>query len=553
MGFITPEFPLRKHRSSKGLKDSIFVVFIFPGREKFGSRHTNMVFFSTKIANFSLSHLIPIAFWIHCIFEDKNGYFWISTNKGLFRIAKKDLLLSTIVRNFKPYYYYYAKEQGFKTNEFNGGCQPCAVRLDNGLVSFPSLIGIVMFTPENVKMEIPDKDIFIDEVKVGDSASTFSGDSIYLPFDPKAIQIRVSTPYFGDAYNLHMSYALKKNASDQIVWQTLDNSGIIQISSLISGNYELIIKKQIETGVKNYTQRTISVFVKKAWFETLWFKFAMAVVGLALIYIYLRFRTKYLERKTLQLEQIVLTRTQNLQAALQMVKKSNFELNGQIKKQSVIVASITHDVRTPLNFIIKISDNIRNAINAEHYDKIEPMIKSAQETSTQMKQLLDNLVGYIKINSFQSVGQKENINLHSLVEEQFTLYNQAYKKYPNTFINDISKEITIHAGRQKLEIIIRNLIDNANKYTYKGIIHVYTEESTGCLYLFISDSGSGMPEALASWLNHRPDQPTEEVPAEMKGLGLLIVKEICGIAGIAVQVHCDNGTHIRLCLVNRDE
>src|SRR5690606_19936591 len=103
----------------------------------------------------------------HCIFEDRKGIFWVTTNKGLFRVAKKDLLAYAETGNVANLWFdYFSKWDGFGTNEFNGGCQPCAVRLPNDYVSFPSLNGLVWFKPEEVESEHPNSSIFLDDVTV---------------------------------------------------------------------------------------------------------------------------------------------------------------------------------------------------------------------------------------------------------------------------------------------------------------------------------------------------------------------------------------------------
>jgi signal transduction histidine kinase len=60
----------------------------------------------------------------HYFMENKKGFFWIPTNKGLFQV-KKDLLLS-YAKNPKQsiYYHFYNKDSGFLMNDFNGGASP---------------------------------------------------------------------------------------------------------------------------------------------------------------------------------------------------------------------------------------------------------------------------------------------------------------------------------------------------------------------------------------------------------------------------------------------
>src|SRR6185295_3125727 len=102
----------------------------------------------------------------HCIVEDSLGFFWISTNRGLFQVSKKDLLNYAQGNQQQVFYLYHDKEEGFYTNEFNGGCQPCAVKLANGYISLPSLNGIVWFAPAALNTILPDKNIFIDKIEI---------------------------------------------------------------------------------------------------------------------------------------------------------------------------------------------------------------------------------------------------------------------------------------------------------------------------------------------------------------------------------------------------
>ncbi|MNR09465.1 hypothetical protein D3C85_1256670 [compost metagenome] len=52
----------------------------------------------------------------HTIIEDKRGFFWIPTNKGLFQISRKALIKYTKNKTAPIYYHQYNKEDGFLTN-----------------------------------------------------------------------------------------------------------------------------------------------------------------------------------------------------------------------------------------------------------------------------------------------------------------------------------------------------------------------------------------------------------------------------------------------------
>jgi signal transduction histidine kinase len=487
----------------------------------------------------------------HCIIEDK-GYFWIPTNKGLFSVLKSELLDYAKNKIDMPYFHRYSREDGFNTNEFNGGCEPCGLKMGNGFVSFPSLNGLVWFKPEYIQAEMPDNSIFLDQVSLNGKPFDFTGDSLYFPVDPTDIQILISSPYFGDVNNINITSKLFENGKKMYDWQTVANSGLIQITNLNSGEYTLLIKKKNGFGVDNYSYKIIKIFVKKAWYQSAVFQIIFVLIGLivvlGLFYFYVKNRITNVIERNQQLERAIYGRTKDLQETLQVLRKSNRELGSQIHAQSGIVASITHDVRAPLNSVIYVVRHMQNLANKKEFERIPEMTGAVLDTSTRMKILLDNLLDYIKINVFHEEVEKEFVELHDLVEQKFNLFSNAYSKSPNLFINDVKPGTRVYANYQMVAIIVHNLIDNANKYTYKGQVRVFTETYTNDLHLVISDTGSGMPQPMVDWLNTKiSDMPGGNLSKNKdRGLGLVIIKEVAELTGTGLWAHTGSGTSVEV-------
>src|SRR5690606_4887016 len=142
-----------------------------------------------------------------CIVEDRNGFFWISSNKGLFQVKEKSLLDYAAKKVTAIYYHYYNKDAGFLTNEFNGGCQPCATRLGS-TVFFPSMSGVVTFNPEETSPNLPRYAIFIDEALI-DNQKVSLGDTLYLNRKFDRITLFINSPYYGNNNNLNFEAKLE--------------------------------------------------------------------------------------------------------------------------------------------------------------------------------------------------------------------------------------------------------------------------------------------------------------------------------------------------------
>lgn len=499
----------------------------------------------------------------HCIVEDKKGFFWIPTNRGLFEVAKRDLLAYAALPEKEritargPFYQYYAKENGFNSNEFNGGCQPCMLRLPNGKVSLPSINGLVWFLPEAITPELPTAEIFIDKIEANGQLIDAKNDSARLPGAPKNIRISFSSPFFGNAQNLHLSYAMMENEKSPGLndWQEVDNQNlIVSFSSLNYGAHTLFIRKPAGFGLGNITVKKIRFTVLPLWYETVWAKLVFILSGGAVIYFYTRLRTAYLKKRNAELEAKVNSRTEELEEVLQSLQHSETELNKQLHIRTRLVASISHDIKSPMLYLEASALDLEKMMSNKNYSSA---IKTSKEISVALKsvrRLLDNMLAYIKTQVDEKHIGLEQVSVRPIIQEKRELFSQMARNQGNKFVIRIDSELSVYTSRQLFAIIIHNLIDNANKYTCNGIIKVVTDKYLHQTRLTIADTGPGLPEHLIEWLNGPHTLETMEramlLSNRQTGLGLIIVKEIAVMLALEIFAENVDGARIHLLVKN---
>jgi hypothetical protein len=165
----------------------------------------------------------------HTILEDKNGFLWISTNNGLFKVFKDNLLQSVKDPKVLPNYYRYSKEDGFNTNEFNGGCSPSAAALQNGSFVFPSIKGLVFFDPQKIRSYYPEN-FFLERVVFSESKSSIQGQNINLENNFYKAVILIDIPYYANRANLVIEAKLKNSKNEK--WERVNNDGKYYIANL---------------------------------------------------------------------------------------------------------------------------------------------------------------------------------------------------------------------------------------------------------------------------------------------------------------------------------
>ncbi|MBO9616288.1 MAG: hypothetical protein J7619_26575 [Dyadobacter sp.] len=483
----------------------------------------------------------------HCLILDKNGYFWMSTNNGLFRMLRNDLLDYTNHRDStRLYYHRYIRRDGLRIDEFNGGCQPCAVRLNNGYVSMPSLDGLVFFKPEQTPMDVPDSKIFIDRVESNSQNVPLTGNRIELPATATDLKVFISSPYLGNRENQQLFYAVSsdRRAETGQVWFPIENEQqSIHLNNLESGTYTLRIRKNAGFGSNAERLTTLTVLVPYEWYETWPFKMLMLVLAAVAVWVYFKNRLKKADRLNRVLESRVSEKTRDLQDTLSALKVSEQELIKQIRLQMHLIGSISHDIRSPLRSIQFTSSQIPSLIQKGEYGLAKNVGASVSESSEKILLLLENMLSYIKSQVSGGSVAFEAVPARKLVDNVATIFKDAFVLRQNTFVNNVPDSVVVRSNQQLLKIILHNLIDNANKFTYQGAITVSAGQDGGLTTLLVSDTGTDLPTPVRNWLNDSSMAYPESSDGEqsINGIGLMIVRELAELLNVHVRANAGPG------------
>lgn len=456
----------------------------------------------------------------HCMVLDRKGFFWITTNRGLFQVSRQDLLGYAENSVFPIYYQYYDRSDGFASNEFNGGCQPCAVHLNNGYISLPSLNGLVFFNPDTIQPLLPEAVVTIDRMLL-DNSSLEIKDRVKLPREFSSLQVTYSSPYFGNSKNLIVTYALVKNGDDT-TWLPLPAGGKIALSTLPAGDYSLVVRKLNGFGYGNFSDKVLQLVVPFAWYETGWCYAGgvLLLFGLSWLFVYLRVR--YLQKKARLLEVMVGEKTRELQ------EKTMF--------QQRIVQSVSHNVLSPLQYQQFLSEKILTAVKTDGTGSVK-MAKTMNEHTSYLFYMVSNLLKYLK--SQVETGPVSGVYSPAVVAGDVQKIFLAIASEKDTeILNNIPDSLMLWGDEQLLSVMLYNLVDNAVKVTRKGVIVMEMIMEDQLLLIRVRDTGRGVPEDVKQWFN----QPGSDAsPRKGSGIGLLIVKELAVAQGLKITLDSYEG------------
>ncbi|WP_379090821.1 ATP-binding protein [Pedobacter sp. UC225_65] len=480
----------------------------------------------------------------HCILEDKHGFFWISTNKGLFQVAIADLLAYADQKTSNVFYLYYNRASGFNTNEFNGGCQPCGSIMGDGNFSFPSMNGMVLFNPSRIIANEPDQPIFLDKAVVDNQLINSDGTSLSIPNEFNRLNIFLTTPYFGNSENLNFEYKL----SNQKQWtQSIDQ--IISYSSLPSGKNILNIRKVSGFGQDNYVYKNITIIVPPHMYQNWWFILGAIILAALILYLYIKVRIRIIRKRNLQLEESISERTHELQNTIKAYETSQKRLEQHGYFQRRLIAAITHDIKSPLKYLMITGESLYNSSTHNEIDR--DGLKAMFTSSSQIYHFTENLLTYAKGFTNEDLNVKTTFNLSRLIEEKIAIFQGIANSQGTTIHNLIHKEVQIETNEQLLSVILHNLIDNSVKFTNVGEISFSFQVNGDKISIFIKDTGIGMKPYQVLWCNkiNDPFADLNDTPLHA-GLGLIMVKELIKAIGgkIYVVATLGRGTTVEIIL-----
>ena len=423
--------------------------------------------------------------YAHCFALDKTNRFWIPTNNGLFVIAKDNVLNYLSGKKNNLSYFHFDKNDGILFNEFNGGTQPNYIETKDGRFSFPTLKGLVTFNPNNIKIKEPLNPLIIEEIYI-DSTTSISPKSkiIELGCDYKFLTIKVAQSYIGNQNNKTIVYKL--NNYDE-KFNELSGNGLIKYNSLPGGTYELEIKNINFQNKSNNNSIKIKLIVDPKWYNTIWFYVVLILLSVIFGWISVRARTKVLLKNKLKLEIIVDEKTFHLNRVISELKESN-------KQSDILTTVLSHDIRGPLKLMIEINKNLlRNWQIIEDENKKYYLSESLNSMETIYHFMIDILV-WIKVKK-NKVVNPERITVSTLIKKLESDISFLEKKSNSfEFINHTKEDSSFLSNQKIIEIVLYNILSNANKYTEEGIIRITIKSDTTKIYFACEDNGVGMTQ-----------------------------------------------------------
>lgn len=223
---------------------------------------------------------------------------------------------------------------------------------------------------------------------------------------------------------------------------------------------------------------------------------------------------------------------------IKIQKKELEELNG-IKDK--LFSIMSHEFRSPLNSLKGTLALLK--IGALSDDEFNDLSKQVTDKINTTSIFLDNLLNWAK-SQMQGISAKPvDIEVREMVEENILLLNPMADEKKIRLKNKIPEKSKAYIDPNMLNLIFKNLISNAIKYSLKGgVVEINLERNTKMNTISVKDKGIGMSEGNMKMLFQLQSFTMRGTANESgTGLGLYITKNFIESNGGKIWVESEEG------------
>ncbi|MEI6764911.1 MAG: tetratricopeptide repeat-containing sensor histidine kinase [Bacteroidota bacterium] len=189
---------------------------------------------------------------------------------------------------------------------------------------------------------------------------------------------------------------------------------------------------------------------------------------------------------------------------------------------------ISHDLRNPFASIIGFARIVKRDLKKLTTDEMDELLHELDKSVCQVNSLLDNILQWSRSQTGKILFTPEHFELIEPLNAIINLLQSNIKVKEINIHISIQDNFLIYADRNMLDVILRNLVSNAIKFSSRGgNIDITAHNSGDTVSVSVKDNGTGMsPESVErlfkvgeSFSKHGTDDE------KGSGLGLILCKE----------------------------
>jgi len=301
--------------------------------------------------------------------KDNDGYFWVSTNFGLYKISAGYAILQ-----------HYSTSNGLTFLEYNTAC---ALKEPNGTLYFGGMGGVTFFQPSLLRQNIFSPLPIITNVEINDTPWPVFNDKpakLQLRYNENFLSIRFAVTNFSSEKNNQFSYRLK-GLNDR--WSDFSVNSSANFTSLPPGDYTFELMAANSDGLRSKGIVALAVTIQPPWWQTWWFRTLAILLLAGLITYFVRRRILSIKKEATLKQKIAEAEMMAMRAQM----NPHFVFNSLNSIREMILSNENNEAS---HFLGKFARLIRITLD------------QSGKTFVPLRQTIDHLTRYIEIEQIRN-------------------------------------------------------------------------------------------------------------------------------------------------------
>lgn len=248
-------------------------------------------------------------------------------------------------------------------------------------------------------------------------------------------------------------------------------------------------------------------------------------------------RDARLREHNVRLEHEVATRTEELVRARDVALEAS-------KNKSEFLSKMSHELRTPLQAIIGYADVMRDTLAEEGLKREVGDVEKIIHNADHLLSIINDILDLARIEAGRIPLHVAEVYLPDIVSKAEDAVGALVRQNHNSLVIQLEGcDGLMQLDGAKLSQILINLLGNAAKFTYDGVIVLHAKCQHDRLVISVQDTGIGIDERNLAIIFEpfRQVDGSDTRQFQGTGLGLTITRQFCQLMGGDVDVKSKTG------------
>lgn len=239
---------------------------------------------------------------------------------------------------------------------------------------------------------------------------------------------------------------------------------------------------------------------------------------------------------------------QNMRKKNAIIERQKAHLDQLNSTKNQLFSIVAHDLRSPVQALGRNNQRLQDQLEDTKDEAVKQLLQTNQQGIEGTYRLLDNLLHWSLSQSESLFLQIEKLKLKAIIDQVHYDFIGVLAQKDIQFENEVPANAFVQADNNTLKIVLRNLLDNAIRFTPQAGIIVFDleEENKEQLVFSITDNGPGIDSEQEAALFEIPAAKKRSADTTGKvssGLGLFLCRELMqqNLGSIAVDSNYTKG------------